>query len=181
MNNFKVYKHTFPNNKVYIGITKQKPKKRWENGKGYKGCDAMFNAVLKYGWDNIQHEILFEGLTYEEACEKEILLIALYKSNNRKYGYNIESGGLLNKEVTKETRKKLSEKATGNKNHMFGKKHTLETKQKIAKSCMKITKHLNKPIAMINPETNEVIAIFASAKQAAKSFGSIKKHQEYSH
>ena len=31
-NNYYVYKHTFPNNKVYIGITQQEPQKRWKNG-----------------------------------------------------------------------------------------------------------------------------------------------------
>ena len=30
-----VYKHIFPNNKVYIGVTCQKPEYRWRNGKGY--------------------------------------------------------------------------------------------------------------------------------------------------
>ena len=35
-----VYKHTFPNNKVYIGITKQKPIRRWKNGTNYKKNDT---------------------------------------------------------------------------------------------------------------------------------------------
>ena len=37
MREYSVYKHTFPNGKVYIGITKQNPLKRWRNGTGYKG------------------------------------------------------------------------------------------------------------------------------------------------
>lgn len=89
-----VYKHTFPNNKVYIGITSLNPLRRWkQNGMGYKGQRFVFNAILKYGWDNIKHEILYSNLTKEEACQKEIELIAEYKSNNRKYGYNISIGG----------------------------------------------------------------------------------------
>lgn len=31
---YSVYIHTLPNNKVYIGITSQKPKARWDNGRG---------------------------------------------------------------------------------------------------------------------------------------------------
>lgn len=31
-----VYKHIFPNGKVYIGITCKKPIYRWNNGNGYK-------------------------------------------------------------------------------------------------------------------------------------------------
>lgn len=32
MNNYCVYKHTSPSGKVYAGITKLKPKYRWNNG-----------------------------------------------------------------------------------------------------------------------------------------------------
>lgn len=87
-----VYKHTTPCGKVYIGITGRNPSIRWANGKGYNR--AYFkNAIEKYGWDNIKHEILFDSLTKEEAEQKEIELIAEYKSNQREYGYNISVGG----------------------------------------------------------------------------------------
>lgn len=33
---YKVYKHTFPNGKKYIGITKLTVENRWRSGKGYK-------------------------------------------------------------------------------------------------------------------------------------------------
>lgn len=35
-NNYTVYKHTSPVGKVYIGITKMNPVRRWANGLGYK-------------------------------------------------------------------------------------------------------------------------------------------------
>lgn len=101
-----VYKHIFPNNKVYIGITCRKPEYRWNNGKGYANKQRkMYNAIQKYGWLNIKHEILYEGLTKEEAEQKEIELIKEYNSTNDNFGYNIEKGGGLNKEITEETRK----------------------------------------------------------------------------
>lgn len=90
---YKVYKHTFPNGKVYIGITSQKPKSRWANGKGYQDNKRMYNAIKKYGWNNIKHEILFTGLTQEQAFEKEIELIAEYDSTKFDKGYNISHGG----------------------------------------------------------------------------------------
>lgn len=90
-NNYKVYIHEFPNNKVYIGITCQNVNDRWRNR--YRGCPFMYNAIKKYGWKNIEHKVLFENLTKEEAEQKEIELIAQYKSNQRKYGYNIANGG----------------------------------------------------------------------------------------
>lgn len=73
--NYKVYCHISPNNKVYIGITQQEPKQRWQGGKGYKENQYFYRAIQKYGWDNFQHEILFENLTKQEAEKKEIELI----------------------------------------------------------------------------------------------------------
>lgn len=87
-----VYKHTTPANKVYIGITCINPSHRWNNGKGYQ-LQLFGKAVDKYGWNNIKHEILFDSLTKEEAEQKEIELIAFYKSNQKEYGYNVSSGG----------------------------------------------------------------------------------------
>lgn len=95
-----VYKHTTPNGKIYIGITSQKPYLRWGNGKGYKSRH-FYNAIQKYGWENIKHEILFTELSEEEAKLKEIELIAFYKSNQPEYGYNISSGGNTLSEETK--------------------------------------------------------------------------------
>ena len=88
-----VYKHTSPSGKVYIGMTCQTPSARWRGGLGYKHNDYFFKAILKYGWDNFRHEILFDGLTKEDACAKEIELIALYRSNEERYGYNLTTGG----------------------------------------------------------------------------------------
>ena len=94
-NNWCVYKHTTPSGKVYIGITSQKPERRWRNGNGYKHgkCVAFWNAIKKYGWDNITHEILEKNLSNEDACEKEKQYIKQYQSTNPKFGYNIASGG----------------------------------------------------------------------------------------
>ncbi len=92
-NNFIVYCHTTPSGKKYIGLTGQKPEKRWLKGLGYRGQSYFYNAIEKYGWDNIKHEVLFEGLTREEACSKEIELIAKYDTTNRKKGYNQTYGG----------------------------------------------------------------------------------------
>ena len=88
-----VYKHTTPDNKVYIGITKQNPNRRWRNGHGYYSSPLFFNAIIKYGWINIKHEILLEGLTLEQANQAEKEFISLYKSNDRRFGYNLTEGG----------------------------------------------------------------------------------------
>lgn len=85
---YKVYKHTVPNGKVYIGITSYEPEVRWNGGKGYKNNPEFFNAILKYGWNNIKHEILYDDLTKEEAFKIEEEQIALHKSIDIQYGYN---------------------------------------------------------------------------------------------
>lgn len=128
-----VYKHTFPNGKIYIGITSLPPEKRWADGKGYqskknnKYCQPkMAYATLKYDWNDILHEILFEGLTKEEAEDVEQKLIAEYDSI--KNGYNTENGGSVNKH-TEESRKKLSENSPWN-----GRKHTEEELKKMSES-----------------------------------------------
>jgi group I intron endonuclease len=122
---YSVYKHTTPNGKVYIGITKQKPVKRWLHGKGYARQDHFYNAILKYGWDNIKHEILFTELTREEAEAKEVELIAEYKSDQRAFGYNVDRGGRANR-MSDETRERLRKANTG-------KHHSKETCKKLKK------------------------------------------------
>ena len=94
MDNYDVYIHIFPNSKVYIGITSQKPKRRWNNGQGYKNNQYMTNAIMKYGWDNVIHKILYTNLKKEEAEEIEIKLIKEYKADNKRYGYNINKSWL---------------------------------------------------------------------------------------
>lgn len=124
-----VYKHTSPSGKVYIGITSQKPQRRWDNGKGYKGCIKFFNAILKYGWDNMEHTILSSNLSKEEAETIEKSLISYYKSLN--LSYNITDGGEgglgHHVELSKGWRDKIS------KAHI-GLKHSDETKTKMSNS-----------------------------------------------
>lgn len=147
---YTVYMHITPSNKRYIGITCKKTKYRWNNGKGYKNNKHFYSAIIKYGWENIEHIILFENLTKEEAEQKEIELIKKYSSNNREYGYNIENGGKCVGRVSDETKNKLSiasKKLWADKDYrkkqslkiagMSGKKHTEETKQKMREKAKK--------------------------------------------
>lgn len=91
-NKWCVYMHTSPNNKKYIGITKQNPKKRWQNGYGYK-TQMFYRAIQKYGWDNIRHEILKSKLSLEDANYYEKCYIRELKTDDPLYGYNCTVGG----------------------------------------------------------------------------------------
>lgn len=110
--NYSVYLHTAPNGKVYVGITGRDPEMRWRNGTGYSSCPHFQSAIKKYGWANIKHEVLFTGLTREEACEAEKTFIQLFDSTNREKGYNNTFGGDKGLVMTEETRKKISQKAS---------------------------------------------------------------------
>ena len=144
-NNYTVYMHKNKiNNKVYIGITKTKPKYRWSNGKGYNN-QYFKKAINKYGWNNFEHIILFEKLTQEQAEQKEIKLIDYYKSTEKEFGYNISKGGMVNNGVPckEETKKKISIANKGTKNGMYGKKHSKEIKEKISKRSKELWKDKN--------------------------------------
>lgn len=135
---YEVYMHIFPNNKVYIGITSYGSENRWHSGYGYKKQQMMWRSIQKYGWNNIEHKILFKNLTEKQAKEKEIELIKKYKSDERKYGYNIRHGGDIcsGYKLSEETCKKMSKSRTGENNWIYGKHLTEETKNKLSKAHM---------------------------------------------
>lgn len=141
MKKFWVYVHTCPNGKKYVGCTTQDPLRRWNEGKGY--INQVFGrAILKFGWDNITHEVL-EVESEEEMYRKEIELISFFHSNDPKFGYNQTEGGdrppvsdrtkeklseaLKGRVLSEETRKKISESNKGKP-----KPHSEEWKTKVS-------------------------------------------------
>ena len=93
--------------------------------------DYFMRAINKYGWNNIKHEILFQGMTKLEAENKEIELIGLYKSDQREYGYNIQHGGSSIGKHSEETKRKIGKANKGKPSWFAGKHHTQETKEKM--------------------------------------------------
>lgn len=166
MSKYVVYKHTFPNEKVYIGITKQSVNKRWLNGFGYITQRLMWSAIQKYGWENIKHEILFDNLTNEEAQEYEKETIKKYRSNKSKYGYNLTTGGngtnlkyptakqiskmaksKVGKKYSPETRQRMSNAHKAEKAYWYNKHLSEQTKQKIS-MALKDKKSWNKGLKL---------------------------------
>lgn len=113
-NKIVIYKHTSPSNKVYIGQTINY-KRRCTPG-NYKSSPYFYHAIKKYGWENFKHEILCFCDSQEKADDKEKYYIALYKSTNAQYGYNLSEGG-DHKVIL-----------VGENNSFYGKHHTEETK-----------------------------------------------------
>ena len=125
-----VYCHVTPSGKRYIGISKD-PVKRWNSGKGYVKNYHFFRAINKYGWENIDHDILESGLTAEEAKTKERELIEFYKTTDRKNGYNLRDGG--DGSFSSYSRALMSKHRIGNTNSA-GRELSSETKTKISDS-----------------------------------------------
>lgn len=89
-----VYIHRNKNNgKRYVGITETDPAKRWLGGAGYHRNKHFYDAIKLYGWDAFEHEIVAVDLTRDEAQKMERELIAKYKTQDKRYGYNITDGG----------------------------------------------------------------------------------------
>lgn len=172
-NKYIVYKHTCPNGKVYIGITGTTLETRC----GCGGCNyrknTLFNrAIKKYGWDNIRHEILFTGLTKEQAEQKEIELIEEYKSANPEYGYNISSGGESGNAgvvASKETRKKMSIAHLGNPSNT-GKKLSAETRRKLSEA------HKGNKVMLGRKLSAETRKKMSEAQKGSKNHFYGKKH-----
>ena len=144
---YTLYLHTTPNNKYYVGQTCQLPERRWQNGYGYATQQLFYRAIKKYGWENIEHEIIAHNLTKQEVDNFEILMIHKLHSNSPKYGYNNSIGGEANHKGCKhseETKKKISESGKGRKHTdeqnqakskiQKGKITSEETKKRISKS-----------------------------------------------
>lgn len=102
-----VYKLTFPNSKVYIGITKNL-KRRFN---AYKNCHSnllVHRAIRKYGWDNIHKDVIDTQITVGATYSLEKKYIAEFQSNNISFGYNNTSGGEKFKRYTLDVRNKMS-------------------------------------------------------------------------
>ncbi|MGN1399728.1 MAG: NUMOD3 domain-containing DNA-binding protein [Erysipelotrichaceae bacterium] len=142
--NWCVYIHISPSNKAYIGITSNTPEGRWQNGLGYLKKTkygeykqpAIARAIIKYGWDNFEHIIWANQLTKEQACQCERLLILLFNTRDKNYGYNIREGGNnggQGRVVSEMTRYRLSishkGKESPNKNKRFSDEHRQKLKE----------------------------------------------------
>lgn len=176
INIYTVYKHTSPSGKIYIGITCQKPEKRWGNGRNYIDNEYFSRAIKKYGWINIKHEILFTGLSKEEAEQKEIELINLYRSNDRQFGYNIENGGSVNGKHSEYTKLKISESLKGEKNPRFGKKFPYQKQNRHIMNIDRVKRSLshkgqvpvNKKAIIQYDKDNNFLNRFESMLEASK-------------
>lgn len=183
------------NNKKYIG------KHHGELDDDYYGSGTLIkDAIKKYGKENFRKDILYIANSEKEAYEKEAEFIELFDAVNNPEYYNIAPGGEYTHSnslsftrdrsycKTEEYRKKMSLATSGEKNGMYGKHHTEESKKKMSKHSKGLTagekngmyghsgqKALNgRWIAMCDQDGN-IIQLF-KAKTAALEFLGLKGH-----
>lgn len=103
-----LYKLTFPNEMVYIGVSKNVINRWFGDGTHYKN-QRVGEAIKKFGWDNIKKELLLElpaSFSSEKiVCKMETELIKAYD----KKSYNVQCTPTYN-EAIKECNKKKTKK-----------------------------------------------------------------------
>lgn len=128
------------NNKIYVGKTMKSFGDRWDCHKaclrgGYHENNHLQNAWNKYGESNFDFIILKDctGWDLEFVNQSEIDEISKHKQLG--LSYNIHDGGdgglFLGKHLSEDAKKKIGEK---NRVNMTGKKHSIETKEKMSQS-----------------------------------------------
>lgn len=113
---YTVYIHKFPNGKVYVGASRQKPiRKRWRNGQGYRNQKLVSSAIKEFGWDNIEHIIVGEELEESDAQNLERELISKYNAQDPEHGYNTKNGGQVFGDHSEGFLENLQNRMLGNK------------------------------------------------------------------
>jgi len=151
----------------YIGIGVN-PRRAYSK---YSRSEFWKNVALKHGFEV---EILMNNISWEQATEKEKEFIKLYGRLDNKTGIlvNLTDGGdgalgiiqseeskekkrqsNKNRVFTEETRKKLSEKQMGEKNHMYGRVGLLNPSYGIKRS-EKTRKKISEIAKKRGPEKN---------------------------
>ena len=150
--------------KNYIGMTSLEPKHRWCLGYAGKMKEAIDAFPLDLCW---KKHIEFQTPNKEQALELESELMKWYDSVNN--GYNTSSFDNYKYKKTEETKRKMSEARTGEKNPMFGKHHSEESRNKTSKS-MGVNGVLQ------YSKEGKLIAEYPSTREAERKTGCHNQH-----
>lgn len=119
---------TDPLSQGYIGITFQLEKRLKKHSLN------PTNPLVRNKWDRLTYEVLFQGLTEDEALKIE----GRYRPT-KNLGWNASVGGIKTPDrsgvkLTDEHRGKLSKALKGKSKYWLGKKLSNETKEKMRKA-----------------------------------------------
>lgn len=163
------------NNKIYVGQTKQGYRKRFaQHICPSNTCVALRNAIQKYGKDSFESELLDIAYSRYDANEKEKMWIAALKTFLPENGYNLSMGGVIG-DFNAETLRKMSESHLGEKNHFYGKKHSIKARMKMREMKKDRYKNENHPGAKA-VRCIETGKIYKCVKYASIDTGTNPKH-----
>lgn len=89
-----VYKITFPNKKIYIGISNNIYRRMLQHNTDFRNDLPIERAIQKYG--KITEFDILEFINPEDRelmRERQIYWIKKYNSNKKEFGYNVSEGG----------------------------------------------------------------------------------------
>ena len=130
-----VYVHITPDGMHYYGVTSQKVERRWKgNGINYKRT-SLQPYIEKFGWENIQHKVLFENLSKEDALsiEDSLIISGWEKGNciNKIRSGNISKEEDYNQQYREQNKDKIKQYYEQNKDKI--KQYYEQNKDKIRK------------------------------------------------
>ena len=135
-----IYLITFPNNKMYVGQTKNFSKRQREhkniayNEKDDSYYYPVYCAIRYYGWDSLKWEIIDYGKDKADLSEKEIYWIEKKRTNvyfEDCNGYNVTLGG----ETGIPPHKFITQKSVQEILELFKETGSITEVSKIKKSC----------------------------------------------
>lgn len=142
-----IYKISSPSGKVYIGQSTNINKRKTYYNNGCKGQPRLHNSIMKYGFNNHSFEILIICEEYE-LNKLEIYYADLFNCYDPIYGMNAIGCGGSKGRHSEETKRKMSEKAKGKNNIMYGKRLSQETKHKMRIAKLGKKKYIETRIKM---------------------------------
>jgi group I intron endonuclease len=148
--------------KVYIGFDSNWPNRMVVHKSSSKnGVSKFYRAIRKYGWNEFDWSIVYQSLDKNHTLNvMENYFINEHDSYNNGYNSTLGGDGCFGLIISEEHKTKLSsthkgkklslehieilrekgKKLIGDKNPMFGKKHTEEHKKKISESSKGISR-----------------------------------------
>lgn len=181
-----IYKITSPSGRIYIGESKELKRRIAKYKKMYKSDSRqhkLYNSLKKYGWEAHIFEIIEEceiddllcreryWQDYYDVIGKNGLNCKLTECGDKKQVHSkatIEKMRAfhLGKEVSIETRERMSEAQSGENSFWYGRKHSEETKQSM--SILKIGGQNPAAKLVIHLETG---IFYDTAKEASEACG----------
>lgn len=130
-----IYKITSPSGKIYIGesFSLKERCKYYLNPNRIKKQRGIYNSIIKYGIENHILEIQ-ELCSQEMLWERERYWQEFYDSVENGLNCHYTPTNEKKKHLSLETIKIISEKAIGEFNAFYGKKHSVESLKKLSQS-----------------------------------------------